>query len=125
MSDFNSFNERLSVVDHGLNSFSISQAHTIGLEITSNLRCDETVRLFLLGTLSRHAPSSAEDFRGAHPGTRDFLDRACRTAAVVDLNALAETQIDDVLLSRHLIGERERVWRSQRERDQSKTKTTN
>src|SRR3954453_2500183 len=88
----------------------------------SNLRCDETVRLFLLGTLPRHAFSGAEDFRGAHPGTGDFFDRAGRTATVVDLNALTKTQVDDVLLSRHLIGECKRGWCSRRECDQSKPK---
>src|SRR4051795_10093636 len=91
----------------------------------SNLRCDETVRLFLLGTLPRYAFSGAEDFRGAHPCTRDFLDRAGRTTTVVDLNALPKTQIDDVLLSRPLVGKRERGCCSQRERDQSKTKASN
>src|SRR3954466_9021071 len=89
----------------------------------SNLRCDETVRLFLLGTLPGYAFSGAEDFRGAHPCTRDFLDRAGRTTTVVDLNALTKTQIHDVLLSRHLVGKRERGCCS--ERDQSKTKASN
>ena len=39
-----------------------------------------------------------------HLGAGDFLDLARRTGAVIDLDALAQPQIDDVLLPRHLFG---------------------
>ena len=44
------------------------------------------------------------DARCDHLGAGDFLDLAGGTGAVIDLHALAQPQIDDVLLPRHLLG---------------------
>jgi hypothetical protein len=56
-----------------------------------------------------------QDSRSRHPGAGDFLDLAGGARAVIDLNALTEPQIDNVLLARHLFGYRWGCKRGQRE----------
>ena len=48
-------------------------------------------------------------------GAGDFLDLAGGAGAVIDLHALAEPQIDDVLLALHLFGHGVGRERQQRE----------
>ena len=48
-----------------------------------------------------------------HFGAGDFLDFAGRAGSVVDLNALTQPQLGNVLLTRHLIGYRKRCKRAE------------
>src|SRR5260370_33781305 len=63
------------------------------------------LRLFLL---ARDALARALASIGTHPGAGHFLDLALRTASIIDLDALTQPQIDDVLLAPHLIHHRMR-----------------
>jgi hypothetical protein len=71
--------------------------------VGSGLRDDEP-RLLSLRSDARYAFYRAEDSRGRHPGARNFLDLAGGARSVVDLDALAEPEIDDVLFAHYLIG---------------------
>src|ERR1700722_1183679 len=70
-------------------------------------RLNATVRRlgFLLGLGSdpRNALSCRLDAVRGHPGAGDLLDLASGTGSIVDLDALTEPQIDDVLLASHLL----------------------
>ena len=58
------------------------------------------MRLFRLGSEPRNAFARADNSGCGHLGAGDFLDLAGGAGAIVDLDALAEPQIDDVLLAR-------------------------
>ena len=64
------------------------------------------MQLFSLRPQARNAFSRPQDSGGAHPGAGNFLDLARRTRPVIDKHALAEPQIDNVLLARDLLGHR-------------------
>jgi hypothetical protein len=44
-----------------------------------------------------------------HLGAGDFLDLAGGTGSVIDLDALTQSQIDDVLLARHVLRQGDEV----------------
>ena len=70
--------------------------------------------LSLLGPEPRNALSHGDDSGCCHLGAGHFLDLAGGTGAVIDQDALAQSQIDDVLLARHLLCHRRRRQRAQR-----------
>ena len=71
--------------------------------------------LSLLGSEPRNALSHGDDSGCYHLGAGHFLDLAGGTGAVIDQDALAQSQIDDVLLARHLLCHRRRRQRAQRQ----------
>jgi hypothetical protein len=71
--------------------------------VCAGLRDDEP-RLFSLRSGARHAFYRAEDSRRGHPGAGYFLDLAGGARSVIDLDALAQPEIDDVLFAHYLIG---------------------
>ncbi len=62
--------------------------------------------LLLLRSAARDAFSRPRDACLRHLGAGDLLDLACRTASVIDQDALAEPEIGDVLLASDLLTER-------------------
>ena len=72
-------------------------------------RAPKTIEPLLPLVQARNAFSRSDDARCCHLGTGYFLDLAGGAGAVVDQDALAQSQIDDVLLARNLL--RHGRWR--------------
>lgn len=62
--------------------------------------------LFALGAGAGNALLRPDDAAGGHLRSRYFLDLPGRTCAVIDLDALPETQVQDVLLAGKLLRSR-------------------
>ena len=74
-------------------------------EVRKRARDPIEPRLLFFGSRPWNTSRYAKDSGCGHFGAGDFLDLAGRARSVIDLNALAEPQIGNVLLPRHLFGE--------------------
>src|SRR6267378_3322258 len=71
------------------------------------------MHLSFLRPEARNAFLYPQDSRGGHPGTGNFLDLARGARPVIDKDALAEPQVDNVLLARNLLSHRRCCERGQ------------
>src|SRR5258705_1967176 len=76
----------------------------------------DSPRLPLLGAQSRNTFSHPDDSRCLHLGAGNLLDLAGGERSVIDQKALAQPQIDDLLLARHLL---RHGWRGERRQRKS------
>jgi hypothetical protein len=66
----------------------------------------DEMHLSFLRSQARNAFYGTQDSAFGHSGAGDFLDLASGARSVIDLDALTQPQIDNVLLARHLFDHR-------------------